>query len=183
MDTRLTIRPARWLGFTLLELTLVITILGIIAALTAPLLLMSLQAYDGTHASINTLSRLRYATERLAREIRAVNYTATEAYAFNTMSTNASTQPLVFTKVDGTQVTISATSSQATIAYANPAISEAVLTDQLGSVAFAYFDATGTTAVTASSTVRYVDIVLTLTNPYNGQAYSQRVRVGLRDRS
>lgn len=183
MNTLPTVRRARWFGFTLLELTLVITILGIIAALTAPLMLKSLQAYDGTHASINTLSRLRYATERLAREIRAVNYTATGAYAFSTMSINASTQPLVFTKVDGTQVTISATSSQATIAYANPAIPAAVLTDQLNGLTFAYLDATGVTAVTASSAVRYVDIVLTLTNPYNGQGYSQQVRVGLRDRS
>ena len=64
--------PSR--GFTLIELVIVTVITGILAAMLAPLALASLRAYDDILGDVVVLDKLRYATERLAREIREVYY-------------------------------------------------------------------------------------------------------------
>jgi len=148
----------------------------VLGALTAPMMLKGMEAYEGTHKSLRTLDKLRYATERLAREIRETNLNA-GTYAISM----AVAPPLTFTKTDGVLVTVSSGGGNLNLGYSVPAVSD-VLTDELSSVAFAYFDADGAAAVTAA-TVRYVEITLMLTNPANGQNYSQRTRVALRDRA
>lgn len=163
-------------GFTLVELVMAIIVLSVIAALTAPMLLKGMQAYEGTHGSLRTLDQLRYATERLAREIRETNLNA-GSYAINM----AAAPPLTLTKTDGVVVTVSSAGSDLNLGYSAPAVAD-VLSDQYSTVAFAYFDANGN-ATASGSDVRYVEITLTLTNPGNGQNYSQRTRVALRDRA
>jgi len=163
-------------GFTLIEMVMVIIVLSVLAALTWPMMLKGMQAYEGTHRSLRTLDKLRYATERLAREIRETNLNA-GVYAISM----ALSPPLTFTKTDGTVVTVSGAGADLNLAYSAPAVTDA-LTDEYGALAVNYFDANG--AATGSATaVRYVEITLTLTNPVNGLNYSQRTRVALRDRS
>ncbi|MFP5349617.1 MAG: type II secretion system protein [Gammaproteobacteria bacterium] len=164
-------------GFTLVEMVMVIIILSVLGALTAPMMLKGMEAYEGTHRSLRTLDKLRYATERLAREIRETDLNA-GAYVISM----ATAPPLTFTKTDGVLVTVSSGGSNLNLGYSTPAVSE-VLTDELSSVAFAYFDADGSAAAVTARSVRYVEITLTLTNPANGQNYSQRTRVALRDRA
>lgn len=165
-------------GFTLVEMVMVIMVLAVIAVVLTPMMLKGIQAYEGTHSTLNTLEKLRYATERLAREIRATDYSG-GAYTINM----ATTPPLTFTKADSTPVTVTTAGSNVSLAYAAPApVVSAVLTDELSSLAFAYYRADGATTASAATDVRYVQITLTLTNPANGQAYSQRTRVALRDR-
>ncbi len=163
-------------GFTLVEMVMVIIILSVLGALTAPMMLKGMEAYEGTHKSLRTLDKLRYATERLAREIRETDLNA-GAYAISM----AAAPPLTFTKTDGVLVTVSSGGGNLNLGYSVPAVSD-VLTDEYSAVAFAYYDAAGGAAATASA-VRYVEITLTLTNPTNGQSYSQRTRVALRDRA
>lgn len=164
-------------GFTLVEMVMVIIILSVLGALTAPMMLKGMEAYEGAHRSLRTLDKLRYATERLAREIRETDLNA-GAYVISM----ATAPPLTFTKTDGVLVTVSSGGSNLNLGYSTPAVSE-VLTDELSSVAFAYFDADGSAAAVTARSVRYVEITLTLTNPANGQNYSQRTRVALRDRA
>lgn len=163
-------------GFTLIEMVMVIIVLAVLAALTAPMMLKGMQAYEGTHKSLRTLDKLRYATERLAREIRETNLAAGTF-----VISMATAPPLTFTKTDGVSVTVSSAGSNLSLSYSAPAVSD-VLTDEYSSVVFAYFNANGATT-TAATEVRYVEITLALTNPTNGQNYSQRTRVALRDRS
>lgn len=59
-------------GYTLIEMIMVLIVVGIMAAALAPLALSSLRAYEETLADVVVLDKLRYATERLAREIREV---------------------------------------------------------------------------------------------------------------
>lgn len=162
-------------GFTLVEMVMAIIVLAVLAAVTTPMMLQGILAYQATYNSLQTLDKLRYATERLAREIRETDRVA----GVYTISM-ATTPPLTFTKADGTGVTVSA-GGTLSLSYATPAVS-AVLTDEYTTLAIAYFDANGA-STTSASDVRYVELTLTLTNPASGQVYSQRTRAMLRDRS
>lgn len=163
-------------GFTLIEMVMVIVILGILAGLTAPIFSQGLTAARLTTENLHTLAKLRYATERLAREIRQINYNGS-GYDVSTMTTSS----LAFTKADTVNTTVSITSSGSnlTLAYGTPSAS-GLLSDEVSSLNFAYYDVNG--AVTASSAaLAFVEIDLTLQNPTTGGSYSQRTRIALRD--
>jgi prepilin-type N-terminal cleavage/methylation domain-containing protein len=161
-------------GFTLIEMVAVVIIIGVLAAAVAPMALSSLRAYDATLNSVTTLDKLRYVTERLARELRAVDYNGTNFVI------NMSTSAPVFTKTDGVEVTVGNTAPTVTLGYSTvPTAGTPLLTDQVSTLAFSYFDQNGV-GTASSIDVRYVEISLTLT--LGSQPYSQRTRVALRDR-
>ena len=165
-------------GFTLIEMIMVLVIVGVLAASAAPIFSQGLTAARLTTENLRTLAKLRYATERLAREIRQVNYNA-GAYDITTLSATS----LVFAKNDALNPTVSISVSGANLVlgYSNPAVS-AVLTDEISSFTLAYYDSFG--AVTASNTnVAFIEITLALQNPTTGASFSQRTRVALRDQS
>jgi prepilin-type N-terminal cleavage/methylation domain-containing protein len=164
-------------GFTMFEMVVSITILGIIAAVTAPMFSQGLGAAQSAVDNLHTLDKLRYATERLVREIRQVNYNGA-AYDISTMTASA----ITFTKDDSaaTQVSVTTGGGLLIMAYSTPAAS-GTLTDEVSGFSLAYYDSTG--AVTASAAnVVFVEITLTLTNTESGAVNTQRTRVGLRDR-
>lgn len=167
-------------GFTLIEMVIVIMVIGVLAAAVAPMALSSLRAYNATLTSLNTLDKLRYATDRLARELREVNYDGTR-YAFTPPDPMSTTAPS-FTKADGVTVSVGNTPPTVTLNYSTLSVTPAPsLTDQVkaNGLLFAYFDKNGI-STTSASTVRYVEISLTLTQ--GSQDYSQRTRVALRNR-
>ena len=59
-------------GFTLIEWVISLIVIGILAMVGLPILSSSTRAYSATQEGLSTLSKLRYATERLAREVREV---------------------------------------------------------------------------------------------------------------
>ena len=164
-------------GFTLIEMTMVIVIIGLLAAFSTPLLLGTFQAYETNQTNLVTLTKLRYATERMAREIREVRFAGG---VYNIVMGATSLQ---FTKNDsaGTVVTITSAPPLATLQYSTPAMS-ATLTDQVAAngLQFLYFDINNA-ATASTANVAYVDINLTLTDPNSG-AMQQRTRVALRNR-
>ena len=174
-------------GFTLLELVMVMLVLSIIAGLTAPIFSQGLAATRITKENLQTMEKLRYASERLAREIRQVNYSM-GSYDIPTMETvcPSSGSCLVFTKNDSTTtvVTIGFTGSAVTLAYSSPAVS-ATLTDEVSSLVFAYYDAGNVklTTLPDSTNVAFIEYTLTLKNPVTGGSFSQRTRVALREKS
>ena len=163
-------------GFTLIEMSMVIVILGILAAATTPLLTNSFRAYETNQSNMVTLSKLRYATERIARELREVRFNGTN-YQIATMTASS----VSFTKNDAanTVVTITSAGTVATLQYSTPAIS-ATLTDQVTTLQFQYFDIADA-ATTSNANVAYIDVELTLNDPNSGAAV-QRTRIALRNR-
>ena len=161
-------------GFTMIEAVVAILLMSILALAAIPLISGGVEAYQTTSSQVVTLSKLRYATERIAREIRAVrrNPGTPANYDITTLpGTN-----VVFTKADGNQVTINGTPPLVTVAYQIPAAS-ATLTDQVSALAFRFLDINGNVTGSAAL-VAFVEVSLALT--VDGAVLQQRTRVGLR---
>jgi hypothetical protein len=124
-----------------------------------------------TSADLTTVSQLRYATERIAREVREIRYTGG---AYSVTATNATN--LAFTKNNGTAVTIAFAAPNITVNYAGTGVAN--LSNQATALQFTYTNVNP--AVTTSPS--FVDVQLTLQNPTTGATYTQRTRVDLRNR-
>lgn len=160
-------------GFTLIELIIVTTLVSIMAAALAPIVLSTLHAYDSTLGDTLVLDKLRYSTERLAREIRGVQYASsttspatncgdspstTDHYCISAMSSNNFAFRRAYTDTTGgvtwRTVTIATTASCSTGVCVTLAYSDMnstgvqVLTDELGAtsnLALSYYQQDGTT--------------------------------------
>ena len=59
-------------GFTLLEMIISLVVLGLLGAAAGYGLVGGTLAFTGTADAVQTLGKLRYANERMAREIREI---------------------------------------------------------------------------------------------------------------
>ena len=159
-------------GFSMVEAVVAILLMGLLAMAAIPLISGGVEAYQTTSSQVVTLSKLRYATERIARELREVRRTGV-----NYDTTTAPGASVVFTKFDGNQVTITGAPPLVSLGYQIPAAT-ATLTDQVSALAFRFLDINGN--VTASTAlVTFVEISLSLT--VDGAVLQQRTRVSLRN--
>lgn len=167
--------PARRVrGFTLVEMVTIIVIIGVLVAATAPLFVAGIQAHQATSDHLETLTKLRYAVERMALEIREV--ARDPITPTNYAITMALTQ-IVFTKTDGNQVTITGAPPLVTLGYTSP-VASATLSNQVSTLGFRYFEINGTETADPAL-VAFVEIDLTLIE--DGVPINQRTRVALRN--
>ncbi len=150
-----------------------ITIMGIMAAVSWPVMDTSLRAYTELSETTETLGKLRYAMERIAREVRETDHNGSN-FVIGTMAVGT----LSFTKRDGTAVTLTSSGANASLQYSSPSVTS-TLTDQVNSLAFAYYQSDGSTLATSNSNISFVQISLTLEE--DGSTYPQRTRIALRN--
>jgi MSHA biogenesis protein MshO len=182
-------------GFTLVEAVVALVVLGILAAAAVPLIQLGTQSYVTARDSLGTLGRLRYATERLARELREVAYnTAANQYCSAAASqycitlpsgaTPTPADPLRFFRMDGaTQVAVAVTlnSDRVEMTYQIGAnvLGPSTLTDRVQNFTVSFLQADGATAATGSANVAFVRLALTLAD--SSAAYPERTTVALRN--
>lgn len=195
-------------GVTLLELTLVIALIGILGSAAVPAVVASFKAQAKSKDNGVMLDKMRYALERLAFEIRELSLTSTTTSITTMTSTRlvfsrAEYVPLTATTytqtsrivtialnppkfvagVDGTPV--NQCDGELTLSYNTPILSPTgtipVLTDRVCDLTFNYYDQANAVATTAA-TVRYVQISLTLAPTTNGPQFKQYTRIALRNR-
>jgi prepilin-type N-terminal cleavage/methylation domain-containing protein len=161
-------------GLSLIELVMVIVILGILAAFIGPILLNAMRAYDRGQNAMLTQAKMRYAMERVSRELREVRRQATDP-TFPDITVAAATS-IAFFKTDGTQVVLSAAGNQLNLSY--PPVT-GMLTDQLGTFQLAYFQQNGVTVPATTASLAFVQVSMTLSEGTN--LISGRVRVDLKN--
>src|SRR5206468_3344373 len=106
-------------GFTLIETVMVLIIIGILAVFIAPVLSTAVNSYDTTSRNIEVLTKMRYAMERMAREIRSIRRDPVNVGNYDIVTGSMTAAKFEFCRPDGTRVTIdNATSaSQVQIGY------------------------------------------------------------------
>ena len=150
-------------GFTLVELVVVMVLLGILAAAGSKMMSDTMLTSFIAVRSHSSGSQARYAMERISREIREMAFSAT-GYSVATMGASS----IVFTKEDGTTVTITYSGTSVTLGYSGGSTS--TLTNQLSSGltnVFQYRDQLGGTT-TDKEEVRFVDVTMAFTTTVNG---------------
>jgi len=175
-------------GFTLIELIVVTVLLGILAMTASTPLLQGLMARKQVSDDLDAIGKLRYATERIAREIRQVQYDAANGYVLTSWSSSA----LCFSRwgASGTTVPVSINWSGSTVIYANDSscpTTGSTLVDNVSNLKFDFFAfedsgnviSPSLSSPTFKNDIRYIDITLTLTQ--DGASLSHRTRVSLRN--
>ncbi len=201
MEVRLAQRSCR--GFTLMEMVLVSLVVGVVAAALVPMAFSALQTYFDASQRVAALDKLRYATERIARELREVAYNdgvnynkdgtpfadkcaqgsfATGSFSFvGTLGADTVSFYRPFRDGGGAllrcdTVSIARSGSTVTLGYSGyPGTGAQVLVDEVTAFSLTYIG--GATA----STVRRIQISLSIR--HDGKTYTQETQVELKNYS
>ena len=113
-------------GVSLIELTIVLAVSAILVAFLATPVLQALSAYESANEGLDAQTRLRYALERVAREIRQIRKTPSNRanYDINITTACSAFTPLLssleFTTIDGIDVHIERSGQNLNITYTLP---------------------------------------------------------------
>ena len=202
-------RPKDDPGFTLIELILVIVLIGILASAVAGPLIQGLKARQEVTSDLDAIGKLRYATERIVREMRQIQYissgTGFQLTPLDYSGTGStSSAGICFTRVGGaggtTLATVTVRKNSTLVTYdlpascASPSLAPTTLADGASSLNFQYFgfidpninNGVGGLASVAvddanfGTKVNVVDVTLTLTTD-GGAVLSHRTRVLLQN--
>lgn len=192
-------------GFSLLELVIVMVLTALLAVMAMQPILRAIQARSMVANNLSAIDTLRYATERIVRELRQTRYDA-QGSGFQLMPLNAvsgiananASSGVCFTRVGGSSggndasLAIRQSGTQATldnVGYPGcAALAPKALADKLATLRFDYWTyGSGNTPVALAlndaafgTKLSFIDVTLSVT-PNNGATVSYRSRVVLRN--
>src|SRR5205814_9023804 len=91
-------------GFSLVDVVMVLIISGILVVFIAPILTLGVESYDRTSRNVEVLTKMRYAMERIAREIRSIRRDPLDPASYDIVT--MTTTQFAFCRPDGTRVII-----------------------------------------------------------------------------
>ncbi len=189
-------------GFSLLELVIAMVLTALLAVMAMQPVLRALQARSTVAGNLAAIDSLRYATERIVRELRQARYDA-QGSGFQLLplsaiagSSNASSG-LCFTRVGGsaggtnTSLAVRLANGIATVDNVSypgcAAVAARTLADKVSTLRFDYWSyGSGTPVALAlndsafGKKLAFIDVTLSVT-PSGGPAVSYRSRVVLRN--
>ena len=178
-------------GFTLIELIVVIMLIGVMASALMPLAATSIRAYQTTEKRILAQDKLRYAMERMARELREVSYNATTGFAFVGLPTVNAPSGLSFQRVyfdtsgsasAAVTLTLTGTGGVLTLADSRYAgLGAQTLCDNVASVQFNLLDESGQVLTSPTPLNVYAVEIVVLLNA-DGANLTQSTTVELKNR-
>lgn len=151
-------------GFTLVEMVITIVVIGIIAGISAMLILQAMRGYSDQDVRADLTNQARLAIERMAREIReARDCTATD---ITTMA------PGTLAFVDNTGTAITYTTSGTDLTRNGTALASSV-----SGLTFSYLRRGGPPDVSAGSAAQVWNVDVALTVSRSGETHIHRIRV------
>jgi prepilin-type N-terminal cleavage/methylation domain-containing protein len=167
-------------GFTLVELTLVIVLLGILSTVGVNMISDSYTTTQIINNGNANTSTARYAMERMSREMRQV---AIDGATKEFIITTASSTQMSFTKANfSTQESVTIHSNGSALLLSNSALGvEANLAEHVSLFTLTYFDADMATPPARNGLIRFVEIKLTLSDPGHAEPVALQTLVALRN--
>jgi prepilin-type N-terminal cleavage/methylation domain-containing protein len=141
-------------GFTLIEVVMVVSMLGLLASFTGPLMIKVSEALAYQYSAGPIEDQARIALFRMTRELRQIR---------SLSDLTPAAQSITFTTIDDEGVTYSLSGS-------NLQRDSVTLVGDLTGFTLSYYDGAG--AVTAvTNNIRYIKISITVTNHSNSQVF------------
>jgi prepilin-type N-terminal cleavage/methylation domain-containing protein len=173
-------------GTTLVEVLIVVVLLGILGAWGSTIFSSNFTTARMVDSGKTNADQVRYAVERLSREIREVKYTSLAAgYAItSTLSPGATT--LTFTRtINGTDTTVTISQSGSTVTLGYSGGTTSTLAKQVTSFSMNFYTVVSDTgsvqATTLVTDVRYVVLSLSSTDSLSGETTTERTTITLRN--
>src|ERR1700716_2391461 len=145
-------------GWSLVELVVAILVLGMLAAFIGPVLVSALTAYDMTSGTVSAYAKMRYARERMEREMRDIRRSPADTTKYDINAGTLSATNFDFVKWDGTAVKIDLNGTNVRITYGATA---GTLADQASLLEMKYYRHDGTTETAAVNNIEFVQIRMT----------------------
>lgn len=180
--------PSR--GVTLLELIIAIVIMGILAISGSEMLSKSFSITKNSDEENRAYSESRYALDRLANEIREINYptvttgpcTANQYCIYAPVSFTAPTTPYVLAPSKNFSFYKGVSNQDVNISMVGNTlnINSYPLLSNVSSVNFTFYDASLSNSAPTKINLKYVVIVINMAPP-NSPSFTLRTRVALRN--
>jgi prepilin-type N-terminal cleavage/methylation domain-containing protein len=174
-------------GATLVELLIVVVLLGILGVYGSSMFSDNYRTVRIVESSKTNADQIRYAMDRLSREIREVKWVSkTTGYSISSTLAPSSTSFAFTRTISGSDVvvTIAQSGSNVTLNY-NPPNTTSNLAQQVSTFTMDFYTidaSTGTvSATTDTKSVRFVIVTITSTDANSGQTITERTRVALRN--
>lgn len=147
-------------GFSLIEFTLVITLLGILAVVSGPLLYHAFQGALTRMQMTSLDGQARFAMARMTRELRSMRNKDVPGFSANA-------NDITFESVSGTNITYS-------LAGTSLMRNSWPLAKDVSSLSFTYYDEDGAVTTTPAN-IRYIKVSFTMVKGNNSLSVSSTV--------